>query len=232
MSGERVEGTVKMYNAEKGFGFITWRPGEDIYVHRSAVERANLEALNPGDRVSFVVQVLGDKSRADRLMLMKAASGSSASPPPPSQSAPPARQDTRTNFRFDENYLLKGYFDHKGDKNYLWPEVIDSAAIDAAKALGNAGMKSAQLRRFFGKARGIEAKLDRDGDFADIISDIFGFKRDVAYQVGRKIVPEQFQQFINRNVELAVVDEESFRKGFLQHFESIVAYFVYYFREQ
>ena len=50
--------------------------------------------------------------------------------------------------------------------------------------------------------------------------------------IGRRVVPEEFQQFINRNVELAVEDEQSFRRGFLQHFESVLAYFVYFFHEQ
>lgn len=231
MSEERVEGTVKMYDTNKGFGFITWRPGEDIYVHRSVVERANLETLTPGDRVSFVVQMRDGKTRADRLLRI-----GTGSPPPAIRSVPvpaaaPARPSTQTDFRFGESYLPAGYFEQKGDKQYLRPEVLDSAAIDVAKALGNAGMKSAQLRRFFSKARGIEAKLDRDGDFQQILADIYGFKRDVAYQVGRKIVPEQFREFINRNVDLAVVDQESFKQGFLQHFESVVAYFVYYFRD-
>jgi CRISPR type III-A-associated protein Csm2 len=223
MSEERIEGTVKMYNAEKGFGFITWRAGEDIYVHSSVVKRANLETLTVGDRVSFVVQQRDGKARADRLLRI-----SSGSPPP---AAAPARPSAQTDFRFDAGYLAAGYFRQEGEKRYLRPEVLDSAAINVAKALGNAGMKSAQLRRFFSKARGIEAKLDRDGDFQQILADIYGFKRDVAYQVGRKIVPEQFREFINRNVDLAVIDQQSFKQGFLQHFESVVAYFVYYFRE-
>jgi CRISPR type III-A-associated protein Csm2 len=233
MSEERVEGTVKMYNAEKGFGFITWRAGEDIYVHRSVVERANLETLTPGDRVSFVVQTRDGKTRADRLLRIGAGSQPPAARTASAPAVAPGRPNSQTDFRFGEGYLPAGYFEQKGDKHYLRPEVLDSAAIDVAKALGNAGMKSAQLRRFFSKARGIEAKLDRDRDkdFQQIIADIYGFKRDVAYQVGRKIVPEQFREFINRNVDLAVTDQESFKQGFLQHFESVVAYFVYYFRD-
>jgi CRISPR type III-A-associated protein Csm2 len=92
-------------------------------------------------------------------------------------------------------------------------------------------MKSHQLRRFFNKARGIEAKLEREKDFEAVKADILGFKRDVAYQVGRGVVPAEFKQFIDRNVELAVEDKKSFKQGFLQHFESVLAYFVYYFRD-
>ena len=146
-------------------------------------------------------------------------------------SAPPARPDTRTKFSFGPGYLAQGYFEKKEEKLYLRSEILDSLAIDVAKVLGSKEMKSHQLRRFFNKARGIEAKLERENDFEAIKAEIYGFKRDVAYQVGRGVVPIEFQQFIERNVELAVQDKRSFKQGFLQHFESVLAYFVYYFRE-
>ena len=47
-------GTVKWFNATKGFGFI--QPddgGTDVFVHISAVERAGLSSLNEGQKVSF-----------------------------------------------------------------------------------------------------------------------------------------------------------------------------------
>jgi CspA family cold shock protein len=47
-------GTVKWFNATKGFGFI--QPdngGNDVFVHISAVERAGLGSLNEGQKVSF-----------------------------------------------------------------------------------------------------------------------------------------------------------------------------------
>lgn len=48
------EGTVKWFNATKGFGFI--QPdngGPDVFVHISAVERSGLAGLNDGQKVSF-----------------------------------------------------------------------------------------------------------------------------------------------------------------------------------
>ena len=47
-------GTVKWFNATKGFGFI--QPddgGTDVFVHISAVERAGLSSLNEGQKISF-----------------------------------------------------------------------------------------------------------------------------------------------------------------------------------
>ena len=49
-------GTVKWYNAQKGFGFIGQDGGgPDAFVHVSAVERAGLPGLNEGQRVQFDV---------------------------------------------------------------------------------------------------------------------------------------------------------------------------------
>ena len=50
-------GTVKWFNATKGFGFI--QPddgGSDVFVHVSAVERAGLGSLNEGQKVSFELE--------------------------------------------------------------------------------------------------------------------------------------------------------------------------------
>ena len=47
-------GTVKWFNATKGFGFIQPESGgADVFVHISAVERAGLKGLNDGQRVSY-----------------------------------------------------------------------------------------------------------------------------------------------------------------------------------
>ena len=51
-------GTVKWFNASKGFGFIEPDSGgPDVFVHISAVERAGMSGLNEGQKVSFDVQM-------------------------------------------------------------------------------------------------------------------------------------------------------------------------------
>jgi CspA family cold shock protein len=50
-----MKGTVKWFNAQKGFGFIQPESGKDVFVHISAVERAGLGTLNEGQTVTFDV---------------------------------------------------------------------------------------------------------------------------------------------------------------------------------
>ncbi len=63
-----AQGTVKWFNAQKGFGFI--QPdngGPDVFVHISAVERAGLRGLNEGQKVSFEVTNERGKDAATNL---------------------------------------------------------------------------------------------------------------------------------------------------------------------
>ena len=49
-----MQGTVKWFNSQKGYGFIQSADGgKDVFVHISAVERAGMNGLNEGQRVSF-----------------------------------------------------------------------------------------------------------------------------------------------------------------------------------
>jgi CspA family cold shock protein len=48
-------GTVKFFNAEKGFGFITREGGPDVFVHFSAITGEGYKTLNEGDSVEFVI---------------------------------------------------------------------------------------------------------------------------------------------------------------------------------
>jgi len=58
LTGERASGTVKFFNAMKGFGFIQRDDGQpDAFVHISAVERAGMSSLQEGDRLDFELEV-------------------------------------------------------------------------------------------------------------------------------------------------------------------------------
>ncbi|NYB75889.1 MULTISPECIES: cold-shock protein [Sedimentibacter] len=47
------KGTVKWFNAEKGFGFITADNGKDVFVHFSAIQSDGFKSLEEGQAVSF-----------------------------------------------------------------------------------------------------------------------------------------------------------------------------------
>ncbi len=50
-----MTGTVKWFNAEKGFGFITTEEGNDVFAHFSQIAKDGYKSLNEGDKVSFDV---------------------------------------------------------------------------------------------------------------------------------------------------------------------------------
>ena len=58
LTGEKATGTVKFFNAMKGFGFLVRDDGQpDAFVHISAVERSGLSAINEGERYEFDLEV-------------------------------------------------------------------------------------------------------------------------------------------------------------------------------
>jgi CspA family cold shock protein len=61
-------GTVKFFNTQKGFGFIQPDDGsKDVFVHISAVERAGMNTLNEGQKVSYEVVTERGKQAAGNL---------------------------------------------------------------------------------------------------------------------------------------------------------------------
>lgn len=54
------EGTVKWFNAKKGFGFLERADGDDVFVHFSAIQTDGFRTLNEGEKVKFDI-VDGDK---------------------------------------------------------------------------------------------------------------------------------------------------------------------------
>ena len=52
----KENGTVKWFNAAKGYGFLARESGEDVFVHYSAIESSGYRTLEEGARVSFIVK--------------------------------------------------------------------------------------------------------------------------------------------------------------------------------
>ena len=119
-------------------------------------------------------------------------------------------------------YLERGYFDKAGN---VLPEVIQEWAEQLARIFLREGLKTAQLRRFFNRSRAIE---QQNLPFERLREEILSLKPIAAASVGRKTAPDIFKVFVDKNVDLAIRSPESFSRGFLTHFQSVVAYVKYY----
>ncbi len=51
----KEQGTVKWFNNEKGYGFISRDSGDDVFVHHSAIQGSGFKSLNEGDTIEFEV---------------------------------------------------------------------------------------------------------------------------------------------------------------------------------
>jgi cold shock protein len=56
MASERYLGTVKWFNAEKGYGFIARADGTDVFVHQSAIQSQGYRTLTEGQQVEFAIE--------------------------------------------------------------------------------------------------------------------------------------------------------------------------------
>ena len=53
---ERIQGTVKWFNAGKGYGFIAHEGGDDVFVHFSALQGDGYRSLDEGQQVEFTIE--------------------------------------------------------------------------------------------------------------------------------------------------------------------------------
>jgi CspA family cold shock protein len=69
----RGEGTVKWFNAGKGYGFITRDEGKDLFVHFSGIRAGGPRSLNEGDKVEFATEQDQRGPRATDVVVKEAA---------------------------------------------------------------------------------------------------------------------------------------------------------------
>ena len=66
-----MSGKVKWFNNEKGYGFIEYKEGEDVFVHYSAIKLDGYKTLNEGDEVRFDLIETGKGLQAKNVELVK-----------------------------------------------------------------------------------------------------------------------------------------------------------------
>lgn len=132
------------------------------------------------------------------------------------------------------DYLANGYF-ADAKRGVMFPELLTTSAECIAAAMAAADMSMAQIRRYFTMSRSLEDRL-KSGEAYDVVANkLRQMKANVAAVVGRVQENRQREQltrtlkeFIDRNVDAAVQSEQAFRKGFLPHFECVLAYFYWH----
>ena len=65
-----AQGTVKWFNAEKGYGFITVTDGQDVFVHYSNIEMTGFRVLEEGQAVEFTIGSGQKGPQAESVRLM------------------------------------------------------------------------------------------------------------------------------------------------------------------
>lgn len=66
----RQNGTVKWFNNEKGFGFISQEEGQDLFVHYRAIEGTGFKSLKEGQKVSFVASTGQKGLQAEQVQIV------------------------------------------------------------------------------------------------------------------------------------------------------------------
>ena len=91
-----TEGTVKWFNARKGYGFIASEEGKDIFVHYASIAGDGYKTLNEGDEVTFDITE-GEKGlRAENVLQKSADSGKAEEAPDDQATAEEAPDDQAT----------------------------------------------------------------------------------------------------------------------------------------
>ncbi len=67
----RIMGTVKWFNRAKGFGFLGYAGGNDVFVHYSSIDASEYRTLKEGDAVEFDIIVGDCGPQADKVRLLR-----------------------------------------------------------------------------------------------------------------------------------------------------------------
>jgi len=125
-------------------------------------------------------------------------------------------------FSLPRNYLEGGYFAPDG---HIKAELLTDVAQQVAQAFGR-DLSNSQFRRFFDHAKAVEQRLDLVNNWRAVEGDVKKLVAFAAEAKAKKKVPSVFFDFIEKNVS-HTNDEKSFRRGFLEHIQAVLAFHAY-----
>jgi CRISPR type III-A-associated protein Csm2 len=139
--------------------------------------------------------------------------------PPDRSSGGASRPGTR------QNPFPDGYPKYFGPDGHTRVELLLTEAESIAACFEGDRLKRHQLRAFYDHAKRQLRRLQHGASFGAVHPEIAKLKAFAADRAGRaeNALPSSFKRFIDSNVD-AVTDQNSFEKGFMQHFEAVVAY--------
>jgi CRISPR type III-A-associated protein Csm2 len=113
------------------------------------------------------------------------------------------------------------YFTKEG---YTRVELLKEEAEQIAERFAADRLTRHQLRAFYDHAKKQLQRLQYGTAFAEVHAEVARLKAFAADRAARaNPIPRSFKEFIDRNID-AIRDEKSFEKGFMPHFEAVVAY--------
>ncbi len=133
------------------------------------------------------------------------------------------KQSQKNKLKLPKDYLANGYFN---EKKILNIDLIDKTAKLIAQLISDK-MTSGQLRKFYGHAKRIYNQIQNGAEFEELEVEIKKITAFVAEARGKNKVGNDFYRFICINMS-CIKDYDTFMKGFIPHFEAVVAYFTYY----
>lgn len=112
------------------------------------------------------------------------------------------------------------YFDSNGVTR---AEYVDSLADAIARRFGEERLTMHQLRAFYQYVKQREAALRYQKPWGEVLFELKRLKQFAHERARKNKVPDVFKQFIDRNID-KLTDRKSFERGFLEHFQAVVAY--------
>jgi CRISPR/Cas system CSM-associated protein Csm2 small subunit len=122
-------------------------------------------------------------------------------------------------------FFPEGYPDYFDADGLLKPDFVTTLAEEIARNLGEERPKMGmhQLRAFYGHVKLQEGALKKNRPFKEVFLEISKLKPFASERASKEKLPRYFEDFIIRNVDKSK-DEKSFREGFVEHFQAVVAY--------